>query len=68
MLVTESVTFGKREFIHNYSDAGLYIERDGVEYIEAYDPADSGRTYTETDHLIPTEEELEEEETQGEPE
>lgn len=32
-----------------YSDAGMMIERDGVQYAEAIDPADSGRTYTETD-------------------
>ena len=32
-----------------YSDAGMMIERDGVRYSEAIDPADSGRTYTETD-------------------
>lgn len=38
-----------------YSDAGYYIERDGVRYSEAVDPADLGRTYTETDELIPAE-------------
>lgn len=36
-----------------YSDAGYYIERDGVQYVEAIDPADSGRVYTETQELIP---------------
>lgn len=35
-----------------YSDTGMMIERDGVRYPEAIDPADSGRTYTETDELI----------------
>ena len=39
-----------------YSDAGYYIERDGVRYSEAVDPADLGRTYTETDELIPVDE------------
>lgn len=39
-----------------YSDAGFYIERDGIRYAEAVDPAVLGRTYTETDELIPVEE------------
>ena len=43
-----------------YSDAGYYIERDGIRYAEAVDPAELGRTYTETDELIPVEEEMEE--------
>lgn len=46
-----------------YSDAGMMIERDGVRYSEAIDPAELGRTYTETDELTepadePTETEL----------
>ena len=32
-----------------YSDKGMMIERDGVRYSEAIDPAGSGRTYTESD-------------------
>ena len=32
-----------------YSDAGYYIERDGIEYTEAIDPTDAGRKYNETD-------------------
>lgn len=35
-----------------YSDSGMMIERDGVHYSEAVDPADSGRIYTETDEPI----------------
>lgn len=35
-----------------YSDAGFMIERDGVLYDEAIDPAELGRTYTETDQKI----------------
>ena len=29
-----------------YSDSGYMIERDGMRYSEAIDPADMGRTYT----------------------
>lgn len=36
-----------------YSDAGYFIERDGVRYEEAVDPEGTGRVYTETDELIP---------------
>ena len=32
-----------------YSDKGMMIEREGVRYEEAIDPAGSGRTYTESD-------------------
>lgn len=35
-----------------YSDAGFKIERDGVRYSEAIDPAELGRSYTETDEPI----------------
>ena len=40
---------------YTYSDAGYTIERDGVMYIEAVDPLDSGRLYEET--AIPLEDE-----------
>ena len=41
-----------------YSDAGMMIEQvgTGARYSEAIDPADSGRTYIETDEPIPEEE------------
>ena len=42
-----------------YSDAGMMIERDGVRYSEAVDPAELGRVYVETDE--PVESEVEEE-------
>ena len=35
-----------------YSNAGMMIERDGVRYSEAIDPAEFGRQYTETDEPI----------------
>lgn len=38
-----------------YSDTGMKIERDGVIYDEAIDPAELGRYYTETDEPIETE-------------
>ena len=40
-----------------YSDAGYMIQREGVFYDEAIDPADAGRTYAETRHRIKAEEE-----------
>lgn len=39
-----------------YSDAGYQIERDGVLYDEAIDPAHLNRQYTETDKPIEGEE------------
>lgn len=44
------------ELTRTYSDAGMMIERDGVRYSEAIDPAHLGRVYTETDEPIMTEE------------
>lgn len=35
-----------------YSDEGYMVERDGVRYSEAIDPAEFGRVYTETDEKI----------------
>lgn len=35
-----------------YSDKGMMIERDGVRYEEAIDPAELNRVYTETDEPI----------------
>ena len=34
---------------------GMMIERDGVRYSEAIDPAELGRVYTETDEPIEVE-------------
>ena len=53
MIVTEQLTINDRQFTKTYSDSGFYIERDGVQYSEAIDPSEFGRTYTETD--IPVE-------------
>lgn len=35
-----------------YSDKGMMIERDGIRYSEAIDPAEFGRQYTETDEPV----------------
>ena len=57
MIVKENIEIGGRVFTKQYSDGSFYIERDGVKYSEAIDPADIPRTYTETDEPItPTEE------------
>jgi len=52
MIVKENIEIGGRAFVKTYSDAGFYIERDGVRYSEAIDPADIPRTYTETDEPV----------------
>ena len=49
MIQTENIIINGRHLTRTYSDSGYYIQRDGVRYTEAIDPADSGRTYTETD-------------------
>ena len=57
MIKTETISINDRTLVHTYSDANRMIKQDGTGavYSEAYDPADSGRTYTETDEEIPTE-------------
>ena len=58
MIKTESLTINNHELIRTYSDAGFKIRKDGTDeiYDEAIDPADSGRTYTETDEPVDTSE------------
>lgn len=48
MIKTENLTINNRAFVRTYSDSGFMVERDGVRYSEAIDPANLGRTYTET--------------------
>ena len=57
MIVTEYYTTRADGVVLNrtYSDRGMMIERDGERYEEAIDPAELGRTYTETDEPIPGE-------------
>ena len=57
MIVKEKLTINGREFIRTYSDKGMMVEREGVQYSEAVDPAQFGREYTETDVPIETEDE-----------
>lgn len=49
MIRTEELTINGKVFIKTWSDEGKMIERDGALYEEAIDPAEFGRTYTETD-------------------
>ena len=65
MIITEELTINGRLFIKTVSDAGYMIERDGVRYSEAIDPAEFGRVYTETDEPI---EPIEREEDLDDPE
>lgn len=41
-----------------YSDLGMMIEREGIRYSEAIDPAEFNRQYIETDELIEPVEEV----------
>ena len=61
MIKTEAVELNGRTFLHTFSDANFFIERDGVKYEEAYDPIGTGRTYTETSEeiVLPVEEDTE---------
>ena len=54
MIVTEYYRTREDGVVLNrtFSDAGMLIERDGVRYSEAIDPAELGRVYTETDEAV----------------
>ncbi len=60
MIIKENLTINGRDFVKTYSDKGMMVERDGVRYSEAIDPAEFGREYTETDEPIEAEEPKEE--------
>ena len=53
MIITKTLTLDGKEFIYTKSDK-YYIQRDGVEYAEAYDPAEFGRAYIETERELET--------------
>lgn len=54
MIKTENLTINNRAFVRTYSDSGFMVERDGVRYSEAIDPAEFNRQYTETDEPVDT--------------
>lgn len=60
MLHNENMIINGKEYTRTWSDLDMMIERDGALYEEAIDPADSGRSYTETDQPIIHEGEAEE--------
>ena len=55
MIYTETITLNGKQYSRTYSDQ-YYITRDGAQYIEAVDPLNSNRQYTETDIPLPVEE------------
>lgn len=59
MIVKETIVIGDNEYLHTYSDSGMYIEREGALYSDAVDPLLSDREYIETDIPIETDETIE---------
>lgn len=47
MIQTEQLEINGLSFTRTYSDEGRYVVRDWVEYDEAIDPTEFGRTYAE---------------------
>ena len=54
-VIHTTATLDGVEYDYAYSDAGRYVCRNGARYTEAYDPLNSGRTYTEGDPIPPDE-------------
>lgn len=61
MIITEFYKTREDGVVLNrtYSDKGMMIEREGIRYEEAIDPAEMNRQYTETDEPIEGETEQE---------
>ena len=57
MIIKETININGNEFVRTYSDKMVFIYGGDPEanYEEAIDPADSGRTYIETDIPIESE-------------
>ena len=53
MLITELIEINNTTYIRNYSDQGIFIEREGITSAEAIDPVGTDRIYTETEEVIP---------------
>ena len=51
MIIQEHFDVNGRDFIRTYSDENRYVVREGIEYSEACDPAEFGRTYTEGEKM-----------------
>ena len=51
MILQENLEINGKSFVRTYSSENRYVVRDGVEYSEAIDPAEFGRTYTEGDKI-----------------
>ena len=60
MIKTENLTINGKAFVKTYSDSGYMVEREGVRYSEAIDPAEFNRQYTETDEPVEGMDETEE--------
>lgn len=54
MIKTEKLTINGKGFVRTFSDLGFMVERDGVRYSEAIDPAELGRIYQETEEPVET--------------
>ena len=52
MIKTENLTINGKTFVRTCSDNGYMVEREGIRYVEAIDPAEFGRVYTETDERV----------------
>ena len=58
MIKTENITINGVQFRKTWSDANYLIERDGAKYSEAVDPIGIERTYTETNELIDSQDDI----------
>ena len=63
MIITENITINGTPFTYTHSDSNRYVVRDGINYAEAYDPTEYGRTYTEGEEIPNDDYDIDDEET-----
>ena len=51
-IVQEPLVINGIDYVYTRSDAGRYICRDGYQFVDAYDKASFGRTYTEGGEIV----------------
>lgn len=56
MIITQTFQINGTDFIRTFSDMDMKIEREGILYDTAEDPAEAGRTYTESE--VPIDDEI----------
>lgn len=56
MIIQKEIKIDETYYMYAFSDSGLFISRDGKQYIDALDPHFLGREYEETETKLSSDE------------